>query len=104
MRQKREAWSQLVARWESSGESAADFASRIGTSAMTLNRWRREVRTTAAGKPEPMLSKIVEVRPALLAGYDRFEVRLTDGRCIGVPPSFEAAALERLLRVLEAAA
>jgi hypothetical protein len=104
MRLKREAWSQLVARWESSGESAAEFASRIGTSAMTLYRWRHEVRKTAARKPEPTLGKIVEVRPALLAGYDRFEIRLTDGRCIGVPPSFDAASLERLLRVLETAA
>jgi hypothetical protein len=33
----------------------------------------------------------------------RFEVRLADGRSVGVPLSFDAEALERLLRVLEEA-
>jgi hypothetical protein len=38
-----------------------------------------------------------------MATDGRFEVRLGDGRSVEVPPSFDAGALERLLRVLEAA-
>jgi hypothetical protein len=58
---------------------------------------------TASHDPEAALSKIIEVRPArLLAADDRFEVRLADGRSVGVPSSFDADALGRLLRVLEA--
>jgi transposase-like protein len=100
MRRKREEWPKLVARWEASGESAAVFARHVGANAMTLYRWRRELRNAELG---PALSKIVEVRPARMATDDRFEVRLGDGRSVEVPPSFDAGALERLLRVLEAA-
>lgn len=92
----------MVARWEASGESAAVFARHVGTKAMTLYRWRRELRN-AARELEPRLAKIVEVRPARLATDDRFEVRLGDGRSVGVPPAFDASELERLLRVLGAA-
>lgn len=89
----------MVARWEASGESAAVFARHTGTKAVTLYRWRRELRAAAAAGP--ILAKIVEVRPAGLTADDRFDVRLGDGRSVGVPPSFDAGALERLLRVLE---
>ena len=101
MRRKREEWPKLVARWEASGESAAVFARHVGANAMTLYRWRRELRNAELG---PALSKIVEVRPARMATDDRFEVRLGDGRSVEVSPSFDAGALERLLRVLEAVA
>ena len=105
MRRKREAWAELVARWEVSGESAAGFARRIGTGAATLYRWRRELRRTAMGRSsEPALAKLVEVRPTVVAVADeRFEVRLADGRSVRVPPAFDACALGRLLGVLEAA-
>jgi len=102
MRRKREEWPKLVARWEASGESAAMFARHVGVNAMTVYRWRRELRTTAS-ESGPALAKIVEVRPARLSADDRFEVRLGDGRSVEVPPSFDAGALERLLRVLEPA-
>jgi transposase-like protein len=87
MRRKREEWPKLVARWEASGESAAVFARHVGVNAMTLYRWRRELRSAGSG---PALSKIVEIR-------------LGDGLSVEVPPSSDAGALERLLRVLEAA-
>lgn len=105
MRRKRQAWPELLARWEASGESAAEFARRIGTGAATLYRWRRELKRTAAGRdPAPALAKLVEVRPAVAAWADeRFEVRLAGDRSVRVPQSFDAEALGRLLRVLEAA-
>lgn len=94
----------MVARWEASDESAAAFARRIGTGAATLYRWRRELRRTAGTRGSgPALAKLVEVRPTVVAGADeRFEVRLADGRSVRVPPSFDAGAFGRLLRVLEA--
>jgi hypothetical protein len=49
------------------------------------------------------MSKIVEVRAAWPPADDRFEVRLPGGRRVGVPASFDGAALQRLLRVLEGA-
>ena len=92
----------MVAQWERSDETAAEFARRTGISAATLSRWRREVNDAAAmGLPDPALAKIFEVRPAVASGGgDRFEVRLGDGRSVIVPPAFEGDALERLLRVL----
>jgi hypothetical protein len=70
---------------------------------MTLCRWRRELRRGAGAEwAGPALAKLVEVRPAALASDGRFEVRLAGGRSVGVPASFDEAALERLLRVLEA--
>ena len=94
----------MVARWETSGESAAEFASRVGTGPATLYRWRRELRRTRTAKaPALTLAKLVEVPQLVRATDDRFEVRLSDGRSVGVPPSFDADVLGRLLRVLEAA-
>jgi transposase-like protein len=103
MRRKREGWPLLVARWEASGKSATEFARQIGVGPETLSRWRRELRSGAAVDTGPALAKIVEVRSARAPAEDRFEVRLGDGRSVGVPAHFDADALERLLRVLEAA-
>lgn len=94
----------MVARWKTSGESAAEFASRVGTGPATLYRWRRELRRATTAKAlELTPAKLVEVQPLVGAMDDRFEVRLSDGRRVGVPPSFDGDALGRLLRVLEAA-
>lgn len=95
----------MLARWETSGESAAAFARRIGTGAATLYRWRRELRRSAEGRdPAPALTKLVEMRPAIVAwSDDRFEVRLAGDRSVRVPQSFDAESFGRLLRVLEAA-
>jgi transposase-like protein len=101
VRRKREAWPELLAQWEASGESAAEFARRIGTGAATLYRWRREFRGTTTRR-HAALAKLVEVRPTVIVADGRFEVRLADGRSVGVPPSFDAEALGRLLDVLEA--
>jgi transposase-like protein len=104
MRRKREAWARLVAQWEASGESARKFGSGVGTGAATLYRWRRELRRTETARaPALALAKLVEVQPLVRTTDDRFEVRLVDGRSVGVPPSFDADSLGRLLRVLEAA-
>lgn len=60
-------------------------------------------RGTPAKVPALSLAKLVEVRPLVRPTDERFEVRLADGRSVGVPPSVDVDALGRLLRVLEAA-
>ena len=93
----------MLAQWEASGESAAEFGGRIGTGAATLYRWRREFRRTAIRRhAAPAVAKLVELRPTVIVADGRFEVRLADGRSVGVPPSFDGEALGRLLDVLEA--
>ena len=96
-------WRRLLAEWDESGESAAGFAGRIGVSAQTLYRWRTALEGPPRGADVAALAKIVEVRTARPAPDDRFELRLASGRSVGVPTSFDEAALARLLRVLEAA-
>ena len=87
----------MVARWEASGESAAVFASTAGVNAGTLWRWRRELKgARRADSAGATLAKLVEVRAARMPIDDRFEVRLAGGQCVGVPASFDEAALARL--------
>ena len=93
----------MVAQWEASGESAAEFAGRLGVSEKTVRRWSSRLAAQGGEGRGPEMSKIVEVRAAWPPADDRFEVRLPGGRRVGVPASFDGAALQRLLRVLEGA-
>jgi transposase-like protein len=102
-RRRSKEWRRLLAEWDERGESAVEFAGRIGVSAQTLYRWRTALQDASHGRDAAALAKIVEVRAARPAPDDRFELRLAGGRSVGVPPSIDEAALARLLRVLEAA-
>lgn len=98
----RDEWRRLVEEWEESGESASEFGHRVGVTPSTLYRQRRMRASAARKHPQAALARFVEVRAARQPSDDRFEIRLIDGRCVGVPPSFDGEALRRLLRVLEA--
>jgi hypothetical protein len=102
-RHKRAEWPSLVARWEASGQGAAEFASELGVDVGTLARWRRTVAPDTVKPRKPSLAKIVEIRAPRRPVDDQFEVRLGGGRSVGVPSSFDPKALERLLQVLETA-
>jgi hypothetical protein len=91
----------LIAEWGKSGERVVEFAARHGVRPKSVWHWRSVLAPTVRRHRQPSLAKIVEVRPAHLLADDRFEVRLAGARSIGVPPSFDGAALERLLHVLE---
>jgi transposase-like protein len=97
---RREEWRKLLASAQE--ETATEIADRLGCSPGTVCRWRRLLAEEARA-PRSAALKMIELRPVRLAADDRFEVRLAGGRSIGVPPSFDGPALERLLRVLEAA-
>jgi transposase-like protein len=98
----REERRRLVGEWEVSGESAGRFARRAGVSEATLYRWRGLLSRSARRPGRAALAKIVEVRATQVTSVDQFEVRLACGRRVGVPVSFDAEALSRLLVVLEA--
>jgi hypothetical protein len=122
----REEWAKRVERWRDSGLTCAEFAAELGVNARTLTYWKwvlgkeakGEKRTwpgrkargaqpragrAAVTKPASapaMLSGLIEVQTAPRDG--RFELELSGGKRLRVPPSFDAAELRRLLAVLEA--
>jgi transposase-like protein len=97
----REEWRRLVDDWEASGASTRRFARLVGASEATLYRWRGLLTRSARNPGQATLAKIVEVRATQVTSADHVEVRLTCGRRVGVPVSFDGEALGRLLLVLE---
>jgi transposase-like protein len=75
-----------------SGLSVAAFAAREGLDAQRLYGWRRRL-----GPPESVSPSFVEVTAAIAP----MEIVLRSGHVVRLSPSFDAAALVRLLEVLE---
>ena len=86
-----------------SGKPVSVFAAEQGLDPQRLYSWRRRL-----GKAEPNTFQEVIVRrsaPVAMVREDAaFEVALPSGITVRVPASFDAAALERLLEVLQARA
>jgi len=105
MGRRRQEWIERVDRWRRSGLTAKRFAASIGVNPGTLGHWawrlrhEQRVMKTRPAAPPGALVEIV----AGATRDDRFEVVVGNGRRVQVPASFDAAALERLLAVLEAA-
>jgi len=94
----RRRWTVEVARaalsaLAASGLSVAAFAAREGLDAQRLYGWRRRL-----GPPESVSPSFVEVTSAAVTPM---EVVLRSGHVVRLSPSFDAAALVRLLEVLE---
>jgi hypothetical protein len=79
-----------------SGRSLGEFAEREGVSRQRLERWRRQL----AGADVEQPTTFVEVTPPR-RDQGHFEVVVGGGRVIRVPADFDAAALSRLVTVLE---
>ena len=98
----RDAWQKHVERWVASELTAAQYGARAGVNPRTLVYWKwrlgRERRGVAAASTD--LARFIEVQAVRDTG---FEVELAGGRRVRVPSSFDAAALRRLLDVLEGA-
>jgi hypothetical protein len=87
-----------LAALEGSGMSVREFAAEHGLDPQRLWSWRRRV----AGGDRTTFRELI-VRPSATAGAgsgDAFEVVLGSGTVVRVPPSFDSAALVRLLEVL----
>ncbi len=98
----RDKWREHIEQWTSSGLTAVQYGERAGVNPRTLGYWKwrlgRDTRTHVA--PPTAVATFVEVR-APADGH--FELELAGGRRLRVPASFDAAALRRLLEVLEGA-
>jgi transposase len=83
-----------------SGKPVSVFATEQGLDPQRLYSWRRRL-----GKAEPTTFQELIVRPSprisVINGDAPFEVALPSGVVVRVPASFDAAALERLLGVLQ---
>lgn len=90
---------EVIAALERSGQSVSTFAADHGLDPQRVYLWRRRL-----GVAEPTTFQEILVRPAasplLVPPGASFEVALTSGDIVRVPPAFDAAALARLLDVL----
>lgn len=109
-RTSRTEWQKRIERWNDSGLSAEQFAAELGINAGTLRHWKyflgKQVSRTASDKaPAVTTSALVEVRASsvatAVASPMPFELEFSTDRKLRIPPQFDAAALERLLAVLE---
>ena len=97
------AMQRLLARWERSGLTLAEFGRRVGMPAGTLGWWRHALqageRTPGDGRflELPVRSALAEAPRAALAA---FEVVCRDGTVVRVPARFDAEALDRLLALV----
>ncbi len=107
MGSRRKAWVERVAGWRRSGLTAKEYAATIGVNAGTLAHWawrlgceRREQRGTRSARAASAAA-VIEVVGRQGGGEPSFELRLEGGRQLHIPARFDAAALTRLLEVLE---
>jgi hypothetical protein len=101
----------LVSEWRRSGRRSKEFAAERGVNAGTLLWWSSKLRGERGGRRSARSRRtsgravrfaelpIVELRGGL--NDDRFELELSAGRRLRIPPGFDSAALERLLAVLK---
>ena len=110
MESRREQWAQRVAAWRRSGQTAKTYASSIGVNAGTLTHWAWRLghqhgpqqstqrRQRAAKAASPAMIEVVRTAGPAANG---FELQLPSGHRVHVPEGFDAAALRRLIAVLE---
>jgi hypothetical protein len=114
-RTSRDTWAERVERWKDSGLTAKEYAAGLGISAGSLSWWKWRLSSEAAspkpGRPGRRSAKsgtrvgtspvtFVEVTTHAAAA-EPLEIMLPSSVRIRVPSSFDAAALGRLLDVLE---
>jgi transposase len=103
---KAEHWRRLIERWRRSGRSVRDFCEHHGIAIPSFYAWRRRLQQDdpLADAPQPpaavtFLPVHVQTEPS--DQQPPLELVLTDGRCLRIPPRFDANALRVLLAVLE---
>ncbi len=95
-------WRERLEKWEASGLSAGEFATREGLRPERLSFWKRRLRASAAiavaGVSFAKLS--VQARAAEVVTAEPLEVLTRSGHVIRVRPRFDETTLLRLVAVL----
>jgi len=107
---KEQFWRGLLDEWRQSGKSVRAFCAERGVDETKFYCWRRTIaKRDGRYAPSPKRDKSSEQLPAFvpvevkhLAASGTLEVVVGTGRVIRVPAEFDAAALRRLVAVLEA--
>ncbi len=87
----------VLSALDASGLSIPVFAAREGFDDQRLYFWRRRIKKASEAAPPPTF---IEVRRQTVA-RERVEIVLRSGRVVRVDESIDAAALRRLVEVLE---
>jgi transcriptional regulator with XRE-family HTH domain len=99
-KRSRAEWTRLVTEWQAGDLSQQAFAKRKGIAPTTLSWWACRLRREAQEQGALVPVDVVADAPA----GGEFRVEVASGRTVFVPASFDAAALRRLVAVLEGGA
>lgn len=95
-------WSQRVALWKRSGQTAAAFAAAHGFSGKSLLWWSSTLRRDVPdGKPVAFAPLVAVTSPSRAAAPLAFELVLRSGLVVRVPEGFDPRRLHALLDALE---
>ena len=95
-------WSQRVALWKRSGQTAATFAAAHGFSAKSLLWWSSTLRREVPdGKPVAFAPLAAVASSPRAAAPPAFELVLRSGLVVRVPEGFDPRRLHALLDALE---
>jgi transposase-like protein len=96
----------LIERWQRSGLSVCAFCERHRVAVSSFYAWRRALQqrdrpVNSSQAPDPPVFLPVHVQNEPTDQRPPLELVLASGRCLRVPPGFDAATLRALLTVLE---
>jgi len=98
----------VLEAWQRSGLALATWCRRQGIDYERVRRWRKQQATrsqpSSTAKATFLPVRVIASEPAPEKRMACFELELAGGRRLHVPAQFDAAALARLLGVLEARA
>ena len=108
-------WQRLVAAWEKSGLSQAEFCRRRKVKAVNFGWWKRKLESISKPHPETDRSgssrtgssprsakpRFVEFQMTDAAAASAYEVVLRGGRVIRLPQNFDSAVVVQLIVAVE---
>ena len=95
-------WRERIEKWNASGLTAREFASREGVRVERLFFWKRRLRASSAMAVAGISFAKVSVQPvsAETAGAEPLELVTRSGHVIRIRPRFDERALLQLVSVL----
>ena len=100
---KEQHWRARNERWQRSGLSVRAFFHRHGLAVPSFYAWRRALRQrdAQAHQAAPVTFLPVHVRHDDTDSPSALELVLANGRCLRIPPGYDAAHLGDVVRALE---